>query len=193
MGSPIDKPGLGNEAMAERVIEWYVKDFEPALLTPCPRALKKEKMSEIQCLVVRNLLTGGLITKDARMSLLEEGFSGRFVYRLAEGDALIRRIKWIIRHLEGPVTLFDSKKSRLFILAHLCDLSWPPEMEDKIIRSIRRVLNNDDPEIRDMAIRTLRRRTNPKIIPLLVKGLKDSEWTVRLQACVAVPGEKPDL
>jgi hypothetical protein len=186
MGSPIDKPGLGDEAMAERVIEWYVKSYEPAVFNPCPRALKKEKMSSDQCFYLRNLLSDGLITKRERLHLLEDGFSGRFVYRLAEGDALIRRIKWIVRHLDGPVTLFDSKGSRARMLAHLGNLSWPPEMENTIIRSIGRALNDNDQETREMAVWILQGRTNVKIIPILVKGLKDGDWNVRFRACVAL-------
>ena len=184
MASLIDKLGLGNEAVAEKIIQLNERREEPLLsYEDCEAAFGKGKVSDDQYAALMGYLFDGTVDRRERLKLLELGFSGRFVYRLAEGDALERRVRWIARRLDGPQTIFETKLTRILLLSELGNLEWPSGAEKTVIRQIRRIVRDGDADMRREAMEILLYKRSVKTVPLLIEALRNSDSTVRYYAC----------
>jgi HEAT repeat protein len=184
MTDRIDKPGLGTEETAERLIELYAGDLNGFQLRDCMDAFKG-KIDVDKCLLIQEILRDGIVDRFERMRLLNAGFSGRFVYRLADGDALFRRAQWLSNSIN--LTWRYSTREQLQMACELGELKWPELTAQYSLPSLATLLMDirNPWKLRVAIVETLG-KMGREAIPVLTKALDINDARVRKAAVQAL-------
>jgi len=186
MTDGIKKPGLGTERDAERVINAYAEDLVGLTMRGCLDAFDEE-IARHQCVMIQDTLRDGFVDSYERMRLLNAGFSGSFVYRLADGDSLIKRANWLAGNIDWWSRWRYSVEEQISMVYEIGDLKWPDIAASHILPQLSEVLmDSDSPSKLRVAIVENLGKMGREAIPLLTKALDINDALVRKTAVHAL-------
>jgi hypothetical protein len=160
MTNRINQAGIGAEKHAEEIIEAHAWNLQGLTEGQCQIIFSKEKISEEKCVLLQETMRDNFIDSKERKKLLDAGFSGRFVYRLADGDLLLRRTQRLASFLQFRRGQGDNNWYGTDIMKAIHELGntkWFDSAPAYVISALKYFTNSRDKNMQSAAIASLQK------------------------------------